>query len=58
MKDVYANKYSINSIIKDVKTIKLIDVPVGSGLYSGLYILTDVPRTIIEEALKLTESIK
>ena len=57
LKDVYANKYSINSIIKDVKTIKLIDVPVGSGLYSGLYILTDVPRTIIEEALKSVDFI-
>lgn len=52
LKDVYANKYSINSIIKDVNTVKLIDVPVGSGLYSGLYILTEVPRTIIEAAVK------
>lgn len=51
LKDVYANKYSINTIIKDVSSVKLIDVPVGSGLYSGLYILTDVPRSIIEAAV-------
>ena len=57
LKDVYSKKYSINSIIKDVKTIKLIDVPVGSGLYSGLYILTEVPFDILESAIKSNEFI-
>lgn len=57
LKDVYSMKYSINSIIKEVKTIKLIDVPVGSGLYSGLYILTEVPFDILESAIKSEEFI-
>lgn len=38
IKDVYLKKYSINTIIKSVETIKLIEVPSGSGIYSGLYI--------------------
>ena len=57
LKDVHSMKYSINSIIKEVKTIKLIDVPVGSGLYSGLYILTEVPFDILESAIKSEEFI-
>ena len=57
LKDVYSMKYSINSIIKDVKTIRLIGVPVGSGLYSGLYILTEVPFDILESAIKSKEFI-
>jgi len=52
LKDVYSNKYAINSIIKDVNSIKLIEVPVGAGLYSGLYILTEVPLDILEQAIK------
>ena len=57
LKDVYSTKYSINAIIKEVKTIKLIEVPVGSGVYSGLYILTEVPFDIIESAIKSEEFI-
>lgn len=57
LKDVYSNKYSINSIIKEIKTIKLIKVPIGSGLYSGLYILTEVPFEILENAIKSEEFI-
>ena len=41
IKDVYSNKYAINTVIKDVDSIKLTQVPVGSGIYSGLYILTN-----------------
>ena len=58
LKDVYSMKYSINSIIKEVNTIKLIDVPIGSGLYSGLYILTEVPRSILESIIKSEDFIK
>ena len=58
LKDVYSKKYSINSIIKEVKTIKLIDVPIGSGLYSGLYILTDIPFNVLESAIKSDDFIR
>ncbi len=42
LKDVWTQKYAINTIIKDVKSIKLNSVPPGCGVYSGLYIITQV----------------
>lgn len=57
LKDVYSNKYAINSIIKDIESIKLVEVPIGVGLYSGLYILTEVPYDIIESIVKSEEFI-
>lgn len=41
--DVYKNKIAINTLIKDFDSIKLIPVEKGKGVYSGLYILTDIP---------------
>lgn len=57
LKDVYSKKYSINSIIKEVKHIKLIDVPIGSGLYGGLYILTEVSFDVLRSVIKSPEFI-
>lgn len=42
LKDVCKMKYAINTIIKDQKSLKLERVPEGKGLYSGLYILTEI----------------
>ena len=42
LKDVQTEKYAINTCIKDINSIKLNIVPKGSGIYSGLYILTDI----------------
>ncbi len=47
LKDVSSDKYAINSIIRDVRSIKLNPVPAGSGVYSGLYILTDVDENTL-----------
>jgi adenine-specific DNA-methyltransferase len=52
LKDVYADKISINTIIKDISSIKLNQVAAGKGLYSGLYILTDVSFSEIENIIK------
>lgn len=52
IKDVYLKKYAINTIIKSVETIKLIEVPSGQGVYSGLYILSDVPFEVVENIIK------
>lgn len=57
IKDVYLKKYAINTIIKSVETIKLIEVPSGQGVYSGLYILTDVPFEVLESIIKSDEFI-
>ncbi|MDD5862159.1 MAG: N-6 DNA methylase [Prevotella sp.] len=39
LKDVFQYKISINSVIKDIKSIKLNEVKEGCGVYSGLYIV-------------------
>ena len=52
IRDVFERKYSINSIIKDVSSIRLIDVPACSGLYSGLYILSRVPYDVLKSAVE------
>ncbi len=57
IKDVYLKKYSINTIIKSVETIKLVEVPSGSGVYSGLYILTEAPYEVLESIIKSDEFI-
>lgn len=41
IKDVFKTKYAINTIIKDIGSIKLEEVKSGKGVYSGLYILTE-----------------
>lgn len=40
--DVKINKISINTTIKDLKSIKLNKVASGKGVYSCLYLLTDI----------------
>lgn len=51
LKDVSKMKYAINTIIKDRNSIKLEKVPEGKGLYSGLYILTDIEFDEIQELI-------
>ena len=51
LKDVFKMKYAINTIIKDSNSIKLEQVPEGKGLYSGLYILTDIEFEEIQELI-------
>lgn len=48
IKDVKLNKISINTTIKDIKSIKLNEVGPGKGMYSCLYILTELPLKKIE----------
>jgi adenine-specific DNA-methyltransferase len=55
LKDVYEDKIAVNTLIKGVDSIKLNRVPAGSGLYSGLYILTKAPFAVIESLLKSNE---
>lgn len=58
LKDVYKNKYAINSIIKDKESIKLNFVPAGCGIYSGLYILTDMPESLLRDIIISDDFIK
>lgn len=58
LKDVAVDKLSVNTTIKDVRSIKLNEVPAGSGIYSGLYILSDIDFEIIKELLLTDEFVK
>ena len=51
LKDVRLRKYAINTVIRDVASIKLNAVPEGAGVYSGLYIITDVPEKRLREVI-------
>ena len=52
LNDVYRRKIAINTTIKDVNSIKLREIPAGIGIYSGLYILTDLSFAKIREIIK------
>ena len=49
LKDVSKVKYAINTLIKDKGSIKLECVSQGAGIYSGLYILTDIEFETIKQ---------
>ena len=51
LKDVSKKKYAINTIIKDKESLKIECVPPGSGLYSGLYIMTEIEFETIKQLL-------
>lgn len=49
--DTYKDKWAIKSIIKSLEDIKPLKAPAGTGVYGGLYILTERP-----EGLKALET--
>ncbi len=56
--DVFYNKYAINTCIKDIESIKLNYVPMGAGVYSGLYILSDIQDNELRNILCSTDFIE
>lgn len=40
LRDTYKDKISINTLIRTGRDLKIVDVPSGSGVYSGLYIIS------------------
>lgn len=51
LKDVSTDKIAINTIVRDVASIKLEKVSAGKGIYSGLYILTSIPFETIKQII-------
>lgn len=41
LRDTYKNKISINTLIRNTHDLKIVEVPAGSGVYSGLYIISN-----------------
>lgn len=51
LKDVSKEKYAINTILKNHSSIKLEPVAKGKGLYSGLYILSEIEFETIKQLI-------
>lgn len=49
LNDTYRDKVAINALIRESNDLKIVDAPSGSGVYSGLYIISD---TIDTEKIK------
>lgn len=49
--DVSKNKYAINTILKDKNSIRFEFVPAGKGVYSGLYIVSELSFEEIREVI-------
>ncbi|UIU28591.1 Eco57I restriction-modification methylase domain-containing protein [Ureaplasma parvum] len=41
IKDTYKDKIAINSLIKTTSDLKIVNAPIGTGVYSGLYVVSD-----------------
>ena len=52
LKDVFVDKCSVNTVIKDVGSVKLNAVGAGKGVYSGLYIVGNVSYDMLLSVLK------
>ena len=49
--DTWKNKYAINNLIRNLSDIKLTHCPAGVGIYSGLYILSDLSFNKLKDIL-------
>jgi len=58
IQDVPKQKYAVNSLIRDVGDIKLFPCKPGVGVYSGLYILTDLSLDELKRLLFTEEFIR
>ena len=58
IKDVKYKKISINTCIKDIESIKLNSIEPNKGIYSGLYMITDVPYEEIKSKICSQEFIQ
>ena len=56
--DTLKNKYSINNLVKQKSDIKLLRCPKGVGVYSGLYIITELDEEVLKEFIVSDSFIK
>lgn len=52
LKDTHKRKIAFNTLIKDIKDIKIYEVPKGQGVYSGLYLVSEATISEFERVLK------
>lgn len=53
--DTYKRKIAFNTLIREIKDLKIAEVKAGEGVFSGLYIVSDLPLNVFEKALKNDE---
>lgn len=54
--DTFKDKIAINTLIRDEKDLKFVEAPAGTGVYGGLYIVSEtIPMAQIIHALKSQE---
>ena len=58
LKDTFVDRIGLNSIVKCPDDLKIIPIKSGEGIYSGLYIKTDLPLKTIEDVLKTWDFIE
>lgn len=58
IQDVYKKKFAVNSLIRNVGDIKLVQCNPGVGVYSGLYILTELEYDELKSLLFTDDFIK
>ncbi len=51
LRDVWTHKYAISAVIRDIPSVKITPAPPGFGVYSGLYIMADIPVQPLRAAL-------
>ena len=53
--DTYKNKLTINTLLRTVNDLKLIQAPAGVGVYSGLYLVGDIAEMKAAQNALLTD---
>lgn len=57
--DTYRNKVAISALLRDERDLKFVEAPIGTGVYSGLYIVSDnIPMNDIIAAMKSDEFVR
>lgn len=52
IKDTFLDKLSVNTIVKSADDLKLTEIPSGSGVFSGLYIIGNVDLSEVKNILE------
>lgn len=55
VRDVIFRKIAFNTLVREIKDLKIFELNAGEGVFSGLYLVSDLPLKSFEKALKTAE---
>lgn len=55
LKDTHKRKIAFNTLIRELKDLRICEVKAGAGVFGGLYIVSDLPLKTFEKALRNDE---